>query len=503
MRHVLSVLACLSLATIASAQSVGINQPAFGSTYTASTTRGFWFTCPVDSVLVDLQVPNEATQPNQVVEIIDYGLSPPPTWPATIVGTTLFYNNTTAAGAWIPANVNLLAGHNYGVLGACTASPTGGTSYNSYSSVSSYDTSVWGFPVTLRRLGTQFAIASTGPGQATWTENSTVSRVSIRITQEQAPMPAFESSYSSSTTRGFWFQAPVTCSIAGLQVPNEGAQAYQVVEVIDFGTSAPPAFPATATGTQLFYANTATAGTTIPCSVLLRTGRYYGILGACTPTPFATTGLRSSYAPIGPFTGHMMGLYSFTASRLLTQSAISSNGGNQPCSSEAAYNLGRVFVTFAGAGTINASNNDYYSPTTGWPAYGISAPGPVIGIRIGNPSFTVNGPSTAAGSVILGMLNFGALAQPGTTCLAPLGGTYAGQPTVAACNGLTNMSWDLPQMPFGSWVFFYGIPNTSGNYSTVINIPGFAGVYGATQAIVFDYTAGFAVTEAFNWQIVP
>ncbi|MFO1076428.1 MAG: hypothetical protein U1E73_01735 [Planctomycetota bacterium] len=500
----LPLLATLCLATFASAQGTQIGQPAFASTFSGSLTRGFWFTCPVDCVLTELQVPNESSQPNQVVEVIDFGFSAPPTYPATAVGTTLFYNNSTAAGTWIQANVNLLAGHNIGILGACNPSLGSATSNNSYSTTTSgsYDTRIWGFPISLRRFGTQFGIASSGPGQQCWTENATVSRVLVRLSQEQAPMPAFSSTFTSSLTRGFYFQAPVTSRITSLLVPNESGQPNQVVEVIDFGGSAPPAYPGTATGTQLFYNNSTPAGTVIPCNVTLFAGRWYGVLGACNPSAGSATS-ANSYAGAGPFSGNIMGLYPFNAARLLTQSGIASNGGNQPCSSENAFNIGRVYVGFSGAGTTNGGNNDYYSTTTGWPAFGVSAPGPLNGIQVGSPSFTVNGPNSAAGGIAMALLNFGILAQPGTTCMAPGGGAFGGLPAVPACGGSTNLSWDLAQSPLGSFVFFYGTPNASGNISTTINIPGFAGVFGSTQAYVFDFVAGFGVSEAYNWRIVP
>lgn len=102
------------------------------------------------------------------------------------------------------------------------------------------------------------------------------------------------------------------------------------------------------------------------------------------------------------------------------------------------------------------------------------------------------------------MLNFGLLAQPGTTCLAPLGGTFAAHPTVAACNGTTNMLVGPaaePDRRLG--VLLRCAERGCSNFTATISIPGFVGVYGSTQALVFDYTAGFAVTEAFNWLIVP
>lgn len=498
------LLALLALAGIATAQQISIPNPAFASTFSASLTRGYWFTCPVDCVLVRLQVPNESSQPNQVVEVIDFGTTPPPAFPATATGAQLFYDNQTPAGAWCNANVSLTAGRHYGILGACTPSPASATSNNSYgNNAGDYDTSLFGLPVTLRRFGTQSGIASNGGNQPCWTETGALGRVTVQITQERILMPAFSNTYTAQQTRGFYFTAPVTCRITSLQVPNEGNQPFQVVEVIDFGATPPPAFPASVIGTQLYYNNTAASGATIATNLLLQAGRVYGVLGACTPTTTSATSYNS-YAPPGNYTANAFGLYPIQARRLVTQSGIASNGGNQPCSANDGANIARVFVGLAGAGTYNGGGiNDYYVSSNGWPAVGAATPSPLVGIRTGNPSFRVDASASAAGGIVVGLANFGALTAPGSVCLPPAVGPYAGLPPVSACGGATNMSWDLAQMPFGSWVLFYGQLNASGDLTVQIPIPGFVGVFGSTQAFFFDYSAGFVATEAFNWVIVP
>ena len=67
----------------------------------------------------------------------------------------------------------------------------------------------------------------------------------VAIAQTPIAIPAFSSTFTSSLTRGFYFQAPVACIITGLEVPNEALQPFQVVEVLDLGTTPPPAYPTT------------------------------------------------------------------------------------------------------------------------------------------------------------------------------------------------------------------------------------------------------------------
>ena len=119
----------------------------------------------------------------------------------------------------------------------------------------------------------------------------------------QIPLPAFVNTYTANQTRGFWFQAPPAgppAVVVGLGVPNEAAQPFQVVEFIDLGLVPPPAFPATVTGTQLFYSNSTAGASQISTGIPLIPGNYYGVLGACTSSVGSPTSLNS-YAAQGPF----------------------------------------------------------------------------------------------------------------------------------------------------------------------------------------------------------
>jgi len=165
----------------------------------------------------------------------------------------------------------------------------------------------------------------------------------------QIPIPAFGNTFQSTLTRGYWFQAPIGFTIQGLSVPNEAAQPFQVVEVINLG-AAPPAYPGTLVGTQLFYDNSSVGGSIIPCNIPVAPGDYIGVLGACTSTVGSTTSYNSYGTPAGAFTSSILG-NPVTLTRFGTQFGIGA-GGNQPCWQEAGGQLSRVEL-YVGTGGGN------------------------------------------------------------------------------------------------------------------------------------------------------
>ena len=173
---------------------------------------------------------------------------------------------------------------------------------------------------------------------------------------QQMPLPAFGSTFTAALTRGFWFQAPANATITSLAVPNEALQSFQVVEVIDFGTTAPTAWPTLTAGTQLFYDNASAAGSTISTAIPLVSGNFYGILGACTSAVGDPTSYNSYGTPAGVFMSDFLGIPT-QIERFLTQSGIAANGGNQPCATETGGQIGRVEVTLipSGGGTAAIS----------------------------------------------------------------------------------------------------------------------------------------------------
>ena len=183
------LIASLGFAAVANAQ---IPQPPFGTTFTAALTRGYWFQAPANGVVTSISVPNEASQPFQAIEFIDFGTTPPPAFSATVVGTQLHYSNNTAGGSTVPVAIPLIAGRHYGVLGACTNAVGSTTSYNSYATGGgTFSSTILGVPTTLTRLVTQSGIGGSGGASSACSSEpgGTLSRVNLTIVNTCASVP--------------------------------------------------------------------------------------------------------------------------------------------------------------------------------------------------------------------------------------------------------------------------------------------------------------------------
>lgn len=186
--------------------------------------------------------------------------------------------------------------------------------------------------------------------------------------QTQMPLPNFTSTFSAAAgTRGFFFQAPISFLIVGLRVPDESAQGVQNVEVQRL-PAAPPLYPATATGTTLFYSAGQPSSQILSTAILVNQGDWIGILGAC-----GTTSMANSYGA-SPFSSSILGT-PVTISRFLTQTNLASVS-NQPHSTENGGSIARVEVYVAptsgyalatpyGAGCYDLSRSVYEQFTTG------------------------------------------------------------------------------------------------------------------------------------------
>jgi PKD repeat protein len=108
-------------------------------------------------------------------------------------------------------------------------------------------------------------------------------------------MPAFSSTYSSSTqVRGWYAQAPVTFTISGFNVPNEQSEAFQSVWCFTIpGTTRPSSYTPTAADT--LFLGTGPVGTTLtpPTPIVIQQGTWVAIMGACHDATGTTQ--RNSY----------------------------------------------------------------------------------------------------------------------------------------------------------------------------------------------------------------
>jgi hypothetical protein len=154
------------------------------------------------------------------------------------------------------------------------------------------------------------------------------------------PVPNYGSTFSSTLTRGFWFQAPTRFSIVSANVPNEFVPAETIQNVGIFRlTAAPPVYSATGTGGLEFEALNQPANVPIPVALSFDAGQWVGVLGAC-----GTTTMRNSYGtPVGPFASSVLGVPT-TLTRFGTQFNINTTGANHPYWQEPTGAISRVIL---------------------------------------------------------------------------------------------------------------------------------------------------------------
>ncbi len=191
--------------------------------------------------------------------------------------------------------------------------------------------------------------------------------------QTLMPLPAHGSIYTSSQTRGFWFQAPTSFTITGLRVPTDVGTGDQWMQVIRT-TAAPPAYSASTTGTTLAYIQGVAGTSTVAVNIAVSTGDFICILGGRAAS--ATT-LSMSYAtPTGPFNTTIAG-QSVTITRLIYQASIQP-GQAGAISSESSGSLARVEMYYVSGpglavGASAGSAQTLFADSSGAGGNGISA----------------------------------------------------------------------------------------------------------------------------------
>ncbi|HSP79538.1 MAG TPA: S8 family serine peptidase, partial [Myxococcaceae bacterium] len=274
--------------------------PSFSSTFsTASLTRGYWFTAPTDFVITGLQVPNEAGHALQNLEVVRFnaGVAPPAYSGTTNAFTSLFRAVGVSSSSVISTRIPVYAGDVIGILGATGDATVMNSSYGS----GSFTSSIFGQPMTLQRLGMQYNLASSAAKEL-WTESGgSIGRVRMLYGPlNQTPLSTYTNTFSSaSLTRGYWFTAPTSFIITGLQVPNEAGHALQNVQVVRFNAGVtPPAYASTTNSfTSLYRAVGKPSDEVLRTFISVSAGDVIGILGATGDS----TIMHNSYGA-GPFT---------------------------------------------------------------------------------------------------------------------------------------------------------------------------------------------------------
>jgi hypothetical protein len=149
----------------------------YGSTYSGDT-RCFWFTAPVSFTILGLRVPVDVGTAAQNIAVVRFTSGPPPTYANTTNSfTTLGLWQGVAGTNFISTNIRVNAGDYIGILGSrCDPGIT--TCNDSYAASNSYNSTIFGQPITLQRLGMQYPLSTTAP-QNLWTEVYTYSRVEM------------------------------------------------------------------------------------------------------------------------------------------------------------------------------------------------------------------------------------------------------------------------------------------------------------------------------------
>lgn len=146
--------------------------PAHNSAYNG--TRGLWFTAPADFVITGVRVPSGAGTGLQYIHVLkDPGPLPTWTWPnLSTAFTTVAYIQGAPNGVIQNVNIPVSSGEVLGILA------TAGT-YTSYSSVSSFSSTIAGQPITLYRLLHQSSIQSGPAFNVSYEAPGIVGRVEI------------------------------------------------------------------------------------------------------------------------------------------------------------------------------------------------------------------------------------------------------------------------------------------------------------------------------------
>ncbi|MCZ7556426.1 MAG: T9SS type A sorting domain-containing protein [Bacteroidia bacterium] len=125
--------------------------PGYGSTYTSSQIRGYWFQAPTDFTIVGVRVPTDIGTTPQNVQIIRFAAGPPPVYAtSTNAHTTLGLWTNVNTTTIIPCNIDIKSGDYIAIFGTRN---NGTNMNNSYATPAGpFNSSILGYPVTLTRM---------------------------------------------------------------------------------------------------------------------------------------------------------------------------------------------------------------------------------------------------------------------------------------------------------------------------------------------------------------
>ena len=181
------LLVGLSIGLLTSASIAQIPMSKYTRTFTSTLTRGYFFQAPVDFLVTELQVPDEAHFGEYMVALYKLTAAPP-AYSGTVAAKPVFWAGSVKAHTCVkvPAAAGLFKkGDWVAVLGACGLE-TGGSVSNSYgaSTGASNPSAILGTPIAvgLQRCGMQINIGPTKGDGLMWSEvNGPISRVKMTV----------------------------------------------------------------------------------------------------------------------------------------------------------------------------------------------------------------------------------------------------------------------------------------------------------------------------------
>ena len=183
MVHFLALALGVAMGSMPAMAQKQIDLPEHTGPFTSPVSvRGYWFTAPKDFAITGVEVPTDASEGNQSIAVVRFAAEPPLFDATTNEFEVLFLTQDDSATGMIPTYLEISSGDVIGVLG----SREGIASYGS----GPYASSIDGLPITLRRLGMQFPLASTAPQQLFGEESGSISRVRLFYGPVYDPMIA-------------------------------------------------------------------------------------------------------------------------------------------------------------------------------------------------------------------------------------------------------------------------------------------------------------------------
>ncbi len=170
--HFLALALGVAMASMPAMAQKQIDLPEQTSPFSGPNVRGYWFTAPKDFAITGVEVPTDASEGNQSIAVVRFTAEPPLFSATTDDFEVLFLTQDDSATGMIPTYIEIASGDVIGVLGSRNG-------VGSYAAGAPLASSIDGLPISLRRLGMQFPLASTTPRQLFTEEGGSISRVRL------------------------------------------------------------------------------------------------------------------------------------------------------------------------------------------------------------------------------------------------------------------------------------------------------------------------------------